>query len=32
MAERLRVVGVPVIGKQLGCRTVCVEAAWRVDK
>ena len=32
MAERWALVGVPVAGKQLGCRTVFVVEAWVVDK
>ena len=32
MAEKWEMVGVPVLGKQLGCRTVFVVGEWRVDK
>lgn len=28
----LEMVGVPVVGKQLGCRTVFVVEAWMADK
>ena len=32
MAERLKVVGIPVVGKQLDCRTECFVVALMVDK